>query len=175
MLFREHPTNTSRTYTFDSASPGFTEPVVQATQEAVEPPSMDLLDLGRPSEGFPSESPSQRWGLVPNPSMEQSLFQSKWESLPQGTHMDLPLSTLPSAEDLEAKAAALHIVCMASGDLGDLLKFYFFGKDNQDKLYFAEVVLNKPKSHFSAVIKTEAHNRADDFASTFMDCIAGYL
>ena len=181
--FSERPNAASMDRLYDPTPQTFVEsPQAQVPIETplapttMDPSSMDLLNLGT-SETVtaPPSSPTQRWGLVPNPSMEQSLFQSKWEALPQGTHMDLPLSRIPAAEELEAKAADLHIMCMASGDLGDQYKFYFFGKDNQEKLYFAEVLLNKKESHFAAVIKTENSDRADDFASTFMDCIAGYL
>lgn len=89
--------------------------------------------------------------------------------------MDLSLSRLPDPEEFERKASEVHVSCMASGEIGDQFKFYFFGRDNMDKLYLAEVLLKKENAHFSAVIKAEDSTKADAFASVFMDAIASYL
>merc|ERR1712232_584821 len=102
----------------------------------------DLLGLGGGGgDNNGNVRNSSSWSLIPDPTVDQATFQAQWEALPQATHMDLPLSSCPSAEKLESLAKQNNIACMASGDLGSELKFYFFARDNANALYLSEVVL----------------------------------
>jgi len=138
----------------------------------------DLLGLsGGGNDGSESQqnnSNAAHWSLV-DTSVDQETFQAKWEQLEEMASLDLILSTAPSADEIEKLATDNKIYCMASGDLGTQLKFYFFGRDCFGVLHLAEVQLEKATKRFTATVKSEEAENAQTFADSLMASIGALL
>ncbi|GBG33090.1 AP-1 complex subunit beta-1 [Hondaea fermentalgiana] len=130
----------------------------------------DLLGVG--GHASPSRQP---WSLQANVTLDQETFQTKWEAADTAATLDLPLSSCPPADQVESLAAENRIYCMASGDLGHALKFFFFGRDSNDVLHLAEVQLEKASCQLTATVKSEDPTDAQTFADSFMASLGALL
>ncbi len=157
-LIRRSPMN-SPVHDDAAATPGAHSP----SQEG------DLLDVGG-LDAFGQSTSTARtpWALLEGVTMEQNTFQSKWESLETSASLDLDLYTCPDPDQVEKFAAENRVYCMASGDLGESLMFYFFGKDNAQTYHFAEVKLQKSTKKFCANIRSEDPADSQTFADSLM-------
>jgi len=122
---------------------------------------------GRPhhEDDGPAKQP---WSLQSGVTIDQNQFQVLWESLEESATLDLPLSSNTDADQIERLASDSSIFCMASGDLGHALKFFFFGKDSLGALHLAEVQLEKKSRHLTATVKSEDPANSQTFADSFM-------
>mmetsp|Transcript_32183 Transcript_32183/g.51202 ORF Transcript_32183/g.51202 Transcript_32183/m.51202 type:complete len:774 (-) Transcript_32183:1003-3324(-) len=161
---------------YKKPSEPYTEPMVEQQQEQQQSEDLgDLLGFDL-SSGSPAQAPSrQPWALKSNVTITQDEFQSQWEHLEASSSLDLPLSSCPTAEQVEKLAMENQIHCMASGDLGPQLKFYFFGRDNQGTLHLAEVQLEKQGCRLTATIKSEDPLDSQTFADSFMASMGSLL
>lgn len=136
--------------------------------------SDDLLGWNQGGANHDSNA-RQPWSLQGNVSLDQETFQAQWEANEAAANLDLYLSSCPSAEEIEKLASDNRIYCMASGDLGDALKFFFFGRDSNNVLHLAEVQLDKTSCQLTATIKSEDPADAQTFADSFMASLGSLL
>jgi len=124
--------------------------------------------------GF-TQSNSSPWSLKPDVAIDQETYQSYWEGLEVSASLDIPLSSCPSSEQVERLVKESYIFCMASGDLGTQLKFYFFGRDETDVLYLAEVQIDKRSCELTAAVKSDDAANAQTFADSLMASLGSLL
>ena len=73
------------------------------------------------------------------------------------------LSRVVASEELETRFASEFIQCMASGEQDDLMKFYFFAKENKGKAFLIEASVHLRTFEISLVVKIEESEFSKDF------------
>mmetsp|Transcript_26734 Transcript_26734/g.33423 ORF Transcript_26734/g.33423 Transcript_26734/m.33423 type:complete len:799 (-) Transcript_26734:407-2803(-) len=139
----------------------------------VEPPqptstleaSMDLLgfDDPEPAPAPPTARPEIQ--LQPSPSVTGEQFQSMWGQLPDGCSVDIPMKEVPNQTDFEALLQQDYIYTMASGDLPDMMKFFFYGQDTTSQTFLVQCMIQKQNKMLNLVVKTTHPNPSHTTAS----------
>lgn len=125
--------------------------------------------------------------LDPSPELEPSQLERKWQQMGgNSTLWGFSLARVPGPGELEAALASHNVMCLASGELDNLLKYYFFAQQvgarfppaprraphpltllgpapallqhRTDTLFLIEVSVSKQTAHMTAVLKGD---RAD--------------
>ncbi|EPR57314.1 HEAT repeat-containing protein [Toxoplasma gondii GT1] len=142
----------------------------------------DSRDNGaRVSSGASREAPaSDRLRLASSVTLDSATFQRLWEEAEDAqtlneVHAVPQFSPFLSAADdvqalgdaFEVAAAQSRVFTMASGVLGDVLKMFFYGEDEDETLYLCELQLTlaPPEApELSLAVKAAAPN--SDFSAT---------
>ena len=102
--------------------------------------------------------------------MDQATFQTKWKSLPNTGELNNTAKSSDAAI-IEQSLAQNNIMCMATGDLGTDLKFFFYAMDNLNNVFLAQVMVNKATGQYSSVIKGDDADLSQNFAATLMSIL----
>lgn len=98
---------------------------------AAAPAAAGGADMGLDLLGFmdgPAAAPAApAWSLAPSPALAPADYQSKWMALQANGPVNVSVRRVPSEDEMKSAMAAANIACMASGDAGPVLKFFFFG------------------------------------------------
>ena len=81
------------------------------------------------------------------------VFETRWEELSTLEVWGETLNKVLSDQELENTLAAVHVVCMASGVIDDMQKYYFYAETQAGVLFMAEVSFSSSSRRLSAVIK----------------------
>ncbi len=116
----------------------------------------DLFGFSSPSTVTATKTPEvNQITLVKGAVLDPSKFQSLWVSLPGNPVVDYTRGLpIPGQKDIESLAASGGIGCIASGDMGDAFKFYFYGVDTLNNTHLSEVILNKNNGKGTITMKT---------------------
>jgi len=123
-----------------------------------------------PAAKMPSVQVEQKGSLVlrPRVAMESRVFQEKWSALPVAQSWEAPLSTSADWSNIEARMSEQHIMCIASGSVGSLNKYYFFAQEGQSSRYFlVEVLGDVGKGRLTARFKAEVEKDLPHFTRHF--------
>ena len=90
------------------------------------------------------------------------------------------LKTLPTEQEWEDLMVADSILCMASGQVDDTQKFYFYATDIERHLYLVEASITKSSKRLACVFKASSKKNAtmsnlESFIVLFQNRIVGYL
>ena len=92
--------------------------------------------------------------------------------LPEGARLDYQIRTpqMPTIPDVEKQLNSVNIFTMASGQVGDELKFYFHCQLADKSGYaMAEIVFKQSLQTISGVIKTTRGDLAQQFHAKFSE------
>eukprot|EP00164_Ancoracysta_twista_P004488 GFYU01006054.1.p1 GENE.GFYU01006054.1~~GFYU01006054.1.p1 ORF type:complete len:364 (-),score=78.54 GFYU01006054.1:72-1163(-) len=136
-----------------------------APTAAAAPPQANLLDMDNLMGDISAPAPGV--ALKPSPTIDPGLFQQKWGSLPQSGTLELQLPGPPPQGQLERSLAAKHIVCMASGTVGDQMKFYFYAEKDTGGFFLVETILNLTNSSLRGSFKSDHADLTNAFVDVF--------
>jgi hypothetical protein len=95
-------------------------------------------------------------------------FEAKWASLATAEIWGTSLIAAPGAGELEKLLLPAHIVCTASGNVGGVTKYYFYGLDDASEGgCVAEVSITLASSRLSAVVKAATPSVGAGFVEVF--------
>ena len=103
--------------------------------------------------------------LKQKPQLKASEFESKWQALTTVEVWGAPLRAPPASGELEKALAGSGVVCLASGTVGGVSKYYFFAVTEDDKLCMVEVSGTLSSLRLSAVIKASETGVGGRFVS----------
>ena len=81
------------------------------------------------------------------------------------------LREIPSESVLEQSLVRQHVLCLASGTLGDVQKFYFYAQDLDDGLYMVEFSITTTSKRLSAMVKAPTQAQGARFSQLLKDCL----
>jgi len=130
--------------------------------------SMDLL--GFDDDGPASAAPPPPLALVEGAAVSGEEFQTLWGRLPDGCSKEYVLEPLPTQAMFEERLQSHKIYTMASGDLPDMMKFFFFAKDTSGQTFLVQCIAQKQNSTVNIVVKTtsEVAQAAQHLADVFI-------
>lgn len=106
--------------------------------------------------------------LRPRATMDSRTFQEKWAALPVAHTWEAPISASADWSSVEARMSAEQVMCMASGSVGGVHKYYFFAQEDRSSAYFVvEVVGETAKGRLTARFKTETERALPHFTRHF--------
>ena len=133
----------------DEQSPGShqtTKPAAGAAQP------IDLFAL----DSLNSADASSSLQLQPNPAIDKTTYQSKWQSLSTAHTLDHTVSNASvTATQIETALQQRHIYTFASGTPNNTIKLYLYSRDLSGALYLVECVVQQSGA-MQAVFKTES-------------------
>jgi hypothetical protein len=138
-----------------------------------------------PSTSSIGSSPSNvaNFKLVSGASLDPDEFEPTWQSMDLTKLWGSTLKSLPTEQEWEDLLAADLISCMASGQVEDTQKFYFYATDTFTNLYLIEASITKSSKRLACVFKTSRSSKLgggdnakllDSFIEFFRNCIVGY-
>eukprot|EP01017_Pseudomicrothorax_dubius_P016527 TRINITY_DN1875_c0_g2_i3.p1 TRINITY_DN1875_c0_g2~~TRINITY_DN1875_c0_g2_i3.p1 ORF type:complete len:803 (-),score=273.94 TRINITY_DN1875_c0_g2_i3:134-2542(-) len=141
------------------------EDVTSPTREAAAPNLLDLGDLTITSPTQPTQ-PVAAGGsasftveeLSPFFELDPERFQSAWTDLPECANVTRSLSSAGAAnmQSVEQTFAECRFFCIASGEMENQLKFYFYGRLNAtNELIFIEVLVDLGARTIHMLFKAE--------------------
>ena len=165
-----------------AAAPPAAAPVVDLMSD-------DLLGLGAPVAasssgggfgymGAPAPAPPPAppaFAMRPGATLDPGTFQAKWGSLPAAPLVSLRASRLPSTAEVESLARKASFYTIASGDVGNVLKFYFFGCEAAGAYHLLEVLLDKTTGAVTITFKSDAGGNAQAALQAFGTAIMPIL
>lgn len=106
---------------------------------------LDSFDLLAGGGALASTPPTASKSLVDAAdTVDPSTFQTKWAAIASESTFDIALSSLPSAtSNAESALAGLRVYTMASGELAEQFKFFFYAVDDGQALYLVQCVIDK--------------------------------
>jgi len=114
--------------------------------------------------------------LLPNPSVDASLFQAKWGALASGGSLDLTLRNPSSANQIEQLLQKCFIMTMASGTVQNYMKFYFYAQElKANNLFLIETVVDLSNGKLTANIRADNPTVAPHLLSIMKDGLASLL
>jgi hypothetical protein len=123
--------------------------------------SFDLLG----SEDVAPPAPPSRQLVESAGSVTGDLFQAKWAAISDQDERTLRVGPVTQGADLvDAMLASLHVHTMASGEVGQELKFFVYARDSLGALYLAQAVISTADSSTQLTVKTEGAGDASFFA-----------
>jgi hypothetical protein len=138
-----------------------------------------LTVSGAPSTPLPGSAsavaatPRRRLVLKAKPHLKASEFESKWASLSTVDMWGATLRAQPAQGELEKALSAQGIVCMASGTVGGVSKYYFFAQEDATaQLFMAEVSVNIATLRLSAVLKAGDASLGEAFVAKIKEGLA---
>ena len=132
------------------------------------------------SSSSSTTSTSNTLRLVPGTTLDPDDFEPTWQSMDLTKLWGSTLKSLPTEQEWEDLLAADSIICMASGQVDDTQKFYFYAKDSFSKLYLIEASITKSSKRLACVFKTSSNKGStmkelEEFIVLFKNRIVGYL
>jgi vesicle coat complex subunit len=139
---------------------------------------VDLLGFGGGGPTSPpavssasQPKPLSRLSLSPSVSMAGEAYQSTWSSIPDAaaTVTAVPLSGLPtSTDEVESALSEKNVKIMASGELPNEFKFFFYAQDAADgTLFLVQANIEKSTSDPLMIVTVKARGgKAGDAAIT---------
>ena len=115
-----------------------------------------------------------------NPMITPPDFQASWtqweERHKTKLQADMSFDLLGGGNSKDAgfieKTFEAHgIFCLASGQVGTQLKFYFFSKDAQDRMYLSEVLLDSGTGEVEAVTKAASQEGVGEYAVVLQSAV----
>ena len=123
--------------------------------------SFDLLG----SEDVAPPAPPSRQLVESAGSVTGDLFQAKWAAISDQDERTLRVGPVTQGADLvDAMLASLHVHTMASGQVGEELKFFVYARDSLGALYLAQAVISTASMETQLTVKTEGAGDASFFA-----------
>mmetsp|Transcript_6051 Transcript_6051/g.15407 ORF Transcript_6051/g.15407 Transcript_6051/m.15407 type:complete len:770 (+) Transcript_6051:275-2584(+) len=123
--------------------------------------SFDLLG----SEDVAPPAPPSRSLVESAGSVTGDLFQAKWAAISDQDERTLRVGPVTQGADLvDAMLASLHVHTMASGQVGEELKFFVYARDSLGALYLAQAVISTASMETQLTVKTEGAGDASFFA-----------
>lgn len=106
--------------------------------------------------------------LVLQPALDPKSFQAKWVQFPERGSIEVEISAPPVLNIVETQMSNRSIRCVASGDVGDQMKFYLYAQQLGTNAYFlVETVIEKSKLLLTAKFKGEDDNATCQFMDYF--------
>lgn len=110
--------------------------------------------------------------LVLQPVLDPKSFQGKWVQFPERGSIEVEISAPPVLSVVETQMSNRSIRCVASGDVGDTMKFYFYAQQVGTNAYFlVETVITKSQLMLTAKFKGEDDNATMQFMDYFENAI----
>ena len=118
--------------------------------------------------------------LVSGVTLDADEFEPTWQSMDLTKLWGSTLKSLPTEQEWEDLLAADSILCMASGQVDDTQKFYFYATDQNTHLYLVEASITKSSKRLACVFKASSSsganmNMLESFIVLFKNRIVGYL
>jgi hypothetical protein len=142
----------------------------------------------QPSSSSSSSSASLGLKLVSGVVLDPDEFEPTWQAMDLTKLWGSTLKVLPTEQEWEDLLAADSISCMASGQVEDTQKFYFYATDSSANLYLVEASITKSSKRLACVFKTSStpKNKSsgggdantkllNEFIDFFRNRIVGYL
>ena len=118
--------------------------------------------------------------LLAGVTLDAEEFEPTWQSMDLTKLWGSTLKTLPTEQEWEDLMVADSILCMASGQVDDTQKFYFYATDIERHLYLVEASITKSSKRLACVFKASSKKNAtmsnlESFIVLFQNRIVGYL
>ena len=125
-----------------------------------------LVEFGAAlSEDVAPPAPPSRSLVESAGSVTGDLFQAKWAAISDQDERTLRVGPVTQGADLvDAMLASLHVHTMASGQVGEELKFFVYARDALGALYLAQAVISTASMETQLTVKTEGAGDASFFA-----------
>ncbi|CAM9505958.1 unnamed protein product [Heterosigma akashiwo] len=125
---------------------------------------------GSATTARPPLRPPPPLALVEGAAVSGEEFQTLWGRLPDGCSKEYVLESLPTQAMFEERLQSHKIYTMASGDLPDMMKFFFFAKDTSGQTFLVQCIAQKQNSTVNIVVKTtsEVAQAAQHLADVFI-------
>ena len=145
------------------------------------------IPLQLSSSSSSSSSASLGLKLVSGVVLDPDEFETTWQAMDLTKLWGSTLKVLPTEQEWEDLLAANFISCMASGQVEDTQKFYFYATDSYANLYLVEASITKSSKRLACVFKTSStpNNNSsggdantkllNEFIDFFRNRIVGYL
>lgn len=106
--------------------------------------------------------------LVLQPVLDPKSFQGKWVQFPERGSIEVEISAPPVLSVVETQMSNRSIRCVASGDVGDSMKFYFYAQQvGTNSIFLVETIIEKSKLLLTAKFKGEDDNTTMQFMDYF--------
>lgn len=123
--------------------------------------------------GVDRPGPSGSLTLKDKPVLRAEDFEAAWTSAATCELWGVALKDIPSESDLERSLARHHCVCLASGNLGDVQKYYFFAQERgTDALFMVELSITMASKRLSAMVKGPSEQQGMVFSHMVKDCLS---
>ena len=110
----------------------------------------------------------QQLQLAPMSDLDGEKFQTYWMQLPDGGTINRPIkpNLIPNTGAIEAKMKEANIQTMASGQVGDEIKFYFHCQLADRSGYaLAEIIFRQSMRQITGIMKTTRSEMAPAFVA----------
>jgi vesicle coat complex subunit len=128
---------------------------------------VDLFGFGdsyAPAPATVTAASSVHLSLSPTATMAGDVYQNTWTSIPdnEAAVQAIPLPQLPrNTDEVESKLASRNIMTMASGELPNEFKFYFYAQDsNTGNLFLVQANVEKTAEPL-LIVTVKANGSAD--------------
>mmetsp|Transcript_6379 Transcript_6379/g.12074 ORF Transcript_6379/g.12074 Transcript_6379/m.12074 type:complete len:795 (+) Transcript_6379:28-2412(+) len=175
-------------YEVEPASPAAAEPDPSSAPDALgqqqqQPPQqqqggqdVDLLDMfsnvGVSSPAQPAAA-AAAFSLAPNPVVDAPTFQGNWPTLPVAGNVNIQLAPNPAEKAVEQAVNAAHIMTMASGTQGPMMKFYFYARTPANGLFLVEANITIATGAANLIIKSDTPaDQHNGFVELFKQALA---
>jgi AP-4 complex subunit beta-1 len=126
--------------------------------EQIPEPASDLLSLDN------LDVVESTFCIDQTPVVNSEEYQNYWNEIPDSLREDRRLSRYINIEEVEQIMAQAGIYCIASGDQGGVLKFYFYAKETETSaLFLLEIVVTSASKDVSVLLKSQNNSFNQDF------------
>ena len=126
---------------------------------------IDLLGL---MDDIPSAPPARAAPsllLSPSVALDQAAYQQRWASLPTASTWTAGVGQPSGIDGLPGRLSGSHVKCMAFGNVGDTVKFYFFAQQEAGALLLLELLVDRTSASASATVKATDGTLAEPFSA----------
>ena len=120
-----------------------------------------------------AKSSSATLHLASNPVLDAEQFEPKWQSMSQTKLWGTNVVRIPTEQEFEDLLLRSSVHCMASGQVEDTQKFYFYAQEvgGRQALYLIEASITKSSKRLACVFKSGPGGRL----ATFIELISSGL
>jgi hypothetical protein len=98
------------------------------------------------------------FGFQPNAQLEPAAYQAKWQGLPEAGRLGLQATRVHTLAEIEEAARSGYIYTVASGEVNNVIKCYFFARDGTGAFHMFESNFDKTNGQLAATVKSENAN-----------------
>lgn len=142
-----------------------------AGQQPLEPGKTSSAGAHQQGRGSTSRNSSLKSiELITDPSLDAEQFEPAWQSMKKTKLWGRQCTQIPSESEFEEMMLRINVHCMASGQVENTQKFYFYAQEKTSKtLYLIESSISTDSMRLSCVFKTSA----DGNLEAFMKLVSG--
>ena len=126
---------------------------------------IDLLGLMDDIPSAPPARAAPSLSLSPSVALDQAAYQQRWASLPTASTWTAGVGQPSGIDGLPGRLSGSHVKCMAFGNVGDTVKFYFFAQHEAGSLLLLELLVDRTSASASATVKATDGTLAEPFSA----------